>query len=108
METAEAQKKANAIAAREARALVVSGFGALLKEKGYDLDVKANSDYEIIITSSEFSDTDHRVRFLSFIRSKNSPAYGVCGNGFSKIRLRSSSIPFVGFDESYSLDCLSW
>jgi hypothetical protein len=108
--SAQAEKHAEVKASNDARGDAVSELAVELKNLGYDLSVKTKSDGpdEIVITSSEFNDTDHRVRFLSFMRGKNSPAYGVCLNGFSKIRLRASQIPFVGFDESYSLNCFSW
>jgi hypothetical protein len=78
-----------------------------LKNLGYDLTV-AQSDKpdEIVITSKDFDDTDHRVRFLSFLRGRNSPAVGACLAGFQTVRLKSSG--FFGFSEAYSLDCFAW
>jgi hypothetical protein len=88
------------------RANAVSQLGSDLKNLGYDLAVeRSGTQDEIVITSSEFSETDHRVRFLAFLRGKSAPTFGICWNGFSKIRLKSSKIPYVGFDEGYSLDC---
>ena len=60
-----------------------------LRNLGYDLTV-AQSDKpgELTITSKDFDDTDHRVRFLSLLRSRNSPAAEVLSrwlsNGASK------------------------
>ena len=79
-----------------------------LKGLGYDLTVsRSDKAGEVAITSKEFDDTDHRVRFLAFMRGKSSPRFGVCYAGFNKLRLKSSSIPFVGFDDSYSLECFN-
>jgi hypothetical protein len=89
-----------------ARANAISQFGSDLKNLGYELTVEASeARNEIVITSTEFSETDHRVRFLSFLRGRTAPTFGICWNGFSEIRLRSSKLPYVGFNESYSLDC---
>jgi len=77
-----------------------------LKELGYDVSVSISDDNdEVIVTSSDFSDTDHRVRFLAFVRGKKSPLFSACSNGLTKVRLRISDIPLLGFSESYSLDC---
>jgi hypothetical protein len=100
-------EKAKAEAERTAaRNSAVERFGANLKDLGYDLKVEISETDEITITSSEFKDSDHRVRFLSFIRGKNAPTYGVCWQGFNKIRLKESKYSLLGFDESYSLDCI--
>jgi hypothetical protein len=109
-QSALADKQSETKTATDTRDQVVSDLGVELRNLGYDLKVNTNSDVpeEVVITSSEFDDTDHRVRFLSFMRGRNSPASRACVSGFSKIRLRSSQIPFVGFDESYSLNCFSW
>jgi hypothetical protein len=77
-----------------------------LKNLGYEFTVEpSDSPDEVTITSSDFAETDHRVRFLSFMRGRTAPIAGVCWVGISKIRLRSSKLPFLGFDESYSIDC---
>jgi hypothetical protein len=77
-----------------------------LRNRGYDLKVSgSDTPDEVVITSSDFADTDHRVQFLSAMRSKYSgPA---CWAGFRTVRLRSSSIPLVGFSESYSMECMN-
>lgn len=102
-------KAADAKSAQDSRSIAVTQFALDLKNVGYNLSVKINPDvsHEVVITSSDFSETDHRVRFLAFIRSKNSPAYIICLSGFTTIRLKASQIPFVGFDESYALDCFN-
>jgi hypothetical protein len=75
-----------------------------LKSLGYDLAVEQSEvSGEVVIKSAEFTDTDHRVRFLAFIRNKNSPASEACLAGFVSVRLKSSIV--FGFDESYSLEC---
>jgi hypothetical protein len=107
--TAKADKDQQAKAAADARSIAVTQFALDLKNLGYDLSVKVNHDVpnEIVLTSSEFGDTDHRVRFLAFMRSRNNPEELVCLSGFTTIRLRTSAIPFVGFDDSYSLNCFN-
>ncbi len=77
-----------------------------LKNLGYQLTVdESDAPDKIIITSADFDDTDHRVRFLSFVRGKNTPMTGTCWFGFRQIELRTSKIPFVGFSETYALSC---
>lgn len=114
LSAAESERKAaqakNAQAAndaREARAASVKQFESALKNIGYDLSVEASDDShsEVVITSQEFSETDRRIRFLSVLREKWTPAALVCLQGFSRVRLKSSKIPMVGFSESYTLDC---
>jgi hypothetical protein len=113
-QSAQAEKQSEAKTVNDARVAArdeaASQLGLELRNLGYELSVSVSTDIpeEIVITASELGDTDHRVRFLSFMRGKNSPASGVCLNGFSKIRLRASQLPFVGFDETYSLNCFSW
>jgi hypothetical protein len=95
----EAEKQA-----KEARQAAVVQLRADLKNLGYDLTLgQSDAPEEIVITSGEFAQTDHRVRFLSFLRGKNSPALAECFTGLRTVRLKSSS--YFGFDESYSLNC---
>ncbi len=78
-----------------------------LKNLGYNLMV-AQSDKpdELVITSKDFDDTDHRVRFLSFLRSRDSPAAEACLAGFQTVHLKGGSI--FDFSETYPLDCFTW
>jgi hypothetical protein len=66
------QFRETALAARQIQAgqvAAVNDLGTSLKNLGYDVKVsKSDTAGEIAITSSEFSDTDHRVRFLAFVR----------------------------------------
>jgi len=76
-----------------------------LKNLGYDLTVSNSSTAgEIVVISSDFNDTDHRVRFLAAMRGRNLPTAEACYAGFTTVRLKSSSLP-IGFSESHSLDC---
>jgi hypothetical protein len=95
----EAQKQV-----KEAQKAAVVQLRADLKNLGYNFTV-AQSEFpeEVVITSGEFAETDHRVRFLSFLRRKNSPALAGCFAGLRSVRLKSSQ--YFGFDESYSLNC---
>ena len=89
--------------AKSSRSLLVQQS---LRDLGYDFEVSPSETAgEVVITAAEFDDTDHRVRFLAFLRNHKSPVRGLCFGGFTKVRLRSSRIPLVGFDESYSLEC---
>jgi hypothetical protein len=102
---AQAERTRAATEASEARAASVKQFETALKNVGYDLSVEASRDdrAEVVVTSQEFDDTDRRIRFLSFLRKEWGPAGAACWQGFSRVRLRSSKIPLVGFNESYSL-----
>lgn len=95
--------------ARSARAAAVRELQEQLRNLGYELTVaQSEKADEIIITSRDFAETDHRVRFLSFIRGRNSPAAGVCFAGFQSLLLRNSRYTFggqFGFSESYPLEC---
>jgi hypothetical protein len=86
------------------RAAAVTELEKDLRNRGYDLTVSGSeTPDEVIITSADFADTDHRVQFLTAMRSKHSgPA---CWAGFRTVRLRSSSFPLVGFSEDYSMEC---
>lgn len=78
-----------------------------LKNLGYEYDVEVDvSKNEIIITSTDFENTDHRVRFLSFLRGKHHPTSGVCFAGLDKVRLRGGR--FFAFSEAYPLNCFGW
>jgi|HubBroStandDraft_3_1064219.scaffolds.fasta_scaffold99795_2 hypothetical protein len=101
----QAESAQTAKEAGEARAASVRQFQTVLRNVGYDLSAEASSDdrNEVVITSKEFDETDRRIRFLSFLRKEWGPAGTICWQGFSKVRLRSSKIPLVGFSESYSL-----
>jgi hypothetical protein len=101
----QAESARTAKEASEARAASVKQFETALKNVGYDLSAETSRDNqdEVVITSEEFNDTDRRIRFLSFLRKEWGPAGAVCWQGFSKVRLRSSKIPLVGFNESYSI-----
>jgi hypothetical protein len=98
-----------AAAKQQAKASQSSALDQLrtdLKNLGYDLTVEGSeTPGEVIITSPEFDDTDHRVRFLSFIRGKNAPTASICVGGFTQIRLKSWKIPLIGLNDAYSLDC---
>jgi hypothetical protein len=102
-----AQQQATQLA-EEARKAALRNLQDSLKNLGYDLTV-AQSDKadELIITSKDFGDTDHRVRFLSFLRAPNSPAAYVCVAGFQTVRLKDTG--FLGlFSETYPLECSTW
>jgi hypothetical protein len=95
----EAAKEAEE-AAKEA---AVSSLQSELKNLGYELTVvESEEPGEVIITSKDFDDTDHRVRFLSVLQRR---AAVLCLAGFKMVRLKSSAW-FVGFNDVYSLDCL--
>lgn len=100
------RERARLTKAREAaRTAVARELQDSLNSLGYSLMVKlAEKPEEIIIIAPEFNDADHRVRFLSLLRSRNSPAAGVCSAGFRTARLNSSEWAW-GFSQQYSLDC---
>jgi len=76
-----------------------------LMNRGYDLTVTQSArPNEINIVSNEFSDTDHRVRFLSLLRGHDNLATQACMAGFLNVRLKDREW-FAGFSEVYSLDC---
>ena len=54
---------------------------------------------EVVITASDFPDTERRVRFLAFLRGRRSAVLGTCLGGFTRVRLRTSEIRLVGFNE---------
>jgi hypothetical protein len=60
---------------REAkRRTAVNGLETELKNLGYDLITTYSNPDEIVFTSSDFAQTDHRVAFLSLLRSRNREA----------------------------------
>jgi ABC-type protease/lipase transport system fused ATPase/permease subunit len=94
--------------ADESRRTAVHDLQAGLRSLGYDLTVSQSDEPgEIVITSREFDDTDHRVRFLSLLRGRDSPTAGVCLAGFSGVRLKGPGLIFR-FSETYSLRCFEW
>jgi hypothetical protein len=94
--------------AAQTRELAVRDLQDVLKNLGYDLTVgQSDKSGKVSITSKDFDDTERRVRFLSFLRSRSSPLSGVCSAGFEKVELKSSALPFVGFSDTYSLDCFN-
>jgi hypothetical protein len=101
------QPRAAAQRAKIAWASAIRELQNQLRDLGYDIRVaKSNKADEIVIMSKDFSDTENRVKFLTFIRGRNSPAGNVCLLGFQTIRLEST-IPFLGFSQPYSLDCFN-
>ncbi|MGH9664045.1 MAG: hypothetical protein ACRD9L_06455, partial [Bryobacteraceae bacterium] len=106
----ERESTLDEVAAAQAREVAAHAWATVelaknLKNRGYDLTVtQSNIPNEIVVTSSDFADTDHRVRFLSFMRGGDMPTLTACWAGFTAIRLKSSQFPF-GFNESYSLEC---
>jgi hypothetical protein len=101
-----AQERETAKAAENARKAAIRDLQDNLKNLGYATTVgPSDKPEEIVITSKDFGDTDHRVRFLSFMRGRNSPAGGVCLAGVQTLRLKDAG--WFGFNEAYSLDCFS-
>jgi hypothetical protein len=91
--------------ARAAQVSAVKELGESLKNRGYDVKVsKEEKENGIVIVSSDFDDTEKRVRFLSTLRGREGLSYSVCSAGLITVRLRSSEYLF-GFNESYSLEC---
>ena len=91
--------------ARKAQIETVPELESQLKNLGYDVKVTddGKTRTEIIIVSSDFSDTDRRVKFLEFLRGHNGPAAELlCVRGFQTVRLRT---PLHSFSEPYSLEC---
>jgi hypothetical protein len=102
----QTEKEGTTNAVRNASMLAITQLSSDLKNLGYELSVEAggaDAPTEIVITSSDFDETDHRVRFLASIRGRNAPTAAACWNGFDRVRLRSSRIPLVGFSEIYSI-----
>jgi hypothetical protein len=97
-----AQKRAEVLKNEQIHSIEVQ-----LRELGYKLSVSAsNKSGEIAISLDDFSDTDHRVRFLAFIRSQKGPAQNLCWLGISEIRLTGQG--FLGSfrsGDAYSLEC---
>jgi hypothetical protein len=100
----EAAARAVEAAAQAAWENAIRNVENNLKSLGYSVAVShSNVRDELVMTSSDFGDTDHRVKFLSFLRSRRSPAFEACFVGYRKVRLKAGT-PF-GFDEVYSLEC---
>jgi hypothetical protein len=93
--------------AEEARVVAVRELGNRLKDLGYDLSVSVSQEQpnEITITSTDFADTERRIRFLAFARGRGSPMIDVCMAGFQFVRLQSRIV--FGFSETYPIDCLN-
>jgi peroxiredoxin Q/BCP len=105
---AEQEQAAAALSAEKARVASVQSLQTSLTNLGYDLTVsRSDNPTEIVINSKDFSNTDQRVRFLSFLRGRNSPATGVCLGGFQTVVLKSGWVSPLGFSEAYPLEC-SW
>jgi len=74
-----------------------------LRELGYDLRISGSGKPdEVTISSNDFSDTDHRVRFLAYIRSQRGPGHKLCLLGVKQARLGQG---FLQSGDSYSLEC---
>ena len=94
--------------AEERRRTAVRDLQDNLRNLGYDLTVaRSDKPDEIVITAKDFDDTDHRVRFLAFLRRQTSPAGEVCLAGFQTLHLKTPNF-FSGFSEAYSLECSTW
>lgn len=105
-EAARAAARQAEAAAKLAKDTAVRDLQDSLKNLGYDVTVtRSDVDDEIVITSGDFGDTDHRVRLLSFLRSESSPAFGVCVTGFRTVRLKAKWSFVTGHGEAYSLNC---
>jgi hypothetical protein len=91
--------------AKTSRATVIAQLQTDLNNLGYDLSVNdSDGAGEIAIRSSVFDDTEHRVRFLAFLRSRSAPTSDICLMGIRSIRLRGSGFLF-GFNEAYPFSC---
>jgi uncharacterized FlaG/YvyC family protein len=102
-----ARRRQAAEAVEQDRRTAVRDLQSDLKNLGYDLTVsQSDKPNELIITSKDFDDTEHRVRFLAFLRGRNSPTAGVCVSGFQKVRLKERD-SFFGFNDVYSLECFN-
>ncbi|MEQ1883721.1 MAG: hypothetical protein ABL967_01580 [Bryobacteraceae bacterium] len=92
--------------AKKARITVVPEIESDIKNRGYAVNVsRSDVPGEIIMTSKDFGDTDRRVRFLQLLRGRNGPAELLCLRGYRTVRLNTSTLPILGFNEQYSLDC---
>jgi hypothetical protein len=88
--------------AGEARNGAVRSLQAHLQSLGYDVTVKAGETRaEVVMISTDFSDTDHRVRFLAVLR-KEIVNEATCAAGLTTVRLRAQ---WWSFNQTYSLDC---
>lgn len=107
MRETEKQAALERTAAIERRAQAIRYLQESLRNGGYSITVAVSSSKadQIELTSKDFGDTDHRVRFLSFLRGRNSPVFSACHEGYRTARLIESSF---GFSEEYSLECFKW
>jgi hypothetical protein len=104
-QTAEMRAEQERIAAW--RIAQIHGVEVKLRELGYDLRVSAPGNAnEVVISSGDFSDTDHRVRFLAYIRSQRGPGRSLCSLGINQVRLSGHRfLASFGSGDAYSLDC---
>lgn len=97
--------------AEERRQTAVRDLQDHLTNLGYDLTVAQSDKHdEIIVTSKDFGDADHRVRFLAFLRRETSQSTEACLAGFQTVRLRTPGSLFdglFGFSQTYSLECFT-
>ena len=93
---------------KRVRAATIEQTALELRDRGYEVIVEQSdaAQNEVTIVSTDFGDTDRRVRFLSFLRRSEGPKLRLCWAGFSDVRLKTSRVPLFGFDTSYSLDCM--
>ena len=104
-EIAAAEERQKAF--REGLRAAISAVQNELREHGYDVAVaQSEQPAEFTVTSDDFGETESRVRFLEFLRSKNGPGDTACIAGYQNVRLRRARL-FSGFSEAYSLECSS-
>jgi hypothetical protein len=78
-------------------------LGEYLKGRGYDLAVERSEAVDTLtVTSGEFGDSDHRVRFVDMLRSRNGPQEVLCADGIARVTLKTQ-LPLFGFQETYGL-----
>jgi hypothetical protein len=95
------QREAQHEAQNDIRAMptiVAQNLQAEIRNLGYSVDVSVSKDKpgELVITSSDFSDTDHRVRFLALLR-RRSDLQGM----FQTVRLKAGFLDLSS--DAYSL-----
>jgi hypothetical protein len=80
---------------------------ASLKEAGYDVTVSPSDDPTVVtIASTDFKDTENRVRFLARLRGQRWESGGICLMGFEQVHLLGGGIfGRIEFSESYATDC---
>jgi hypothetical protein len=97
------QERASAAAAVASQKEAARYLGEYLKGRGFDLTVEPSEAVDTLtITSGEFGDSDHRVRFLDMVRSRNGPQDVLCADGITKVTLKTQ-FPLFGFQETYGL-----